>query len=139
MGNQFLTAIYVFIDMEKRVLLHSNTGHEPLLVLRRKSGNIMEDNPKGRIIGLSKENNIELSRIELEDEDRIILFTDCITEAFNSKNQMFGIESLKETILKTVEMGGEESADFILKTLSDWTGSDMKFNDDLTLIIADVI
>jgi len=138
MGDHFLTAVYVFIDSEKRLFLHANAGHEPVIILKREQKIIIEDNPKGRMIGLTKNFEIGSSSIALESEDRIILFTDCITEAINEKDEMLGIESFKEAILETSGMSANESADFLYSAIEDWTGQNKKFKDDFSLIIIDM-
>ena len=137
MGDHFLTALYVFIDSGKRLILHANAGHEPVLILKRNRKIINEDNPRGRIIGLSKDGNMELSSLDLESEDRIVLFTDCITEAFNSRHEQFGLESFKKAILETAEMDAEECADYLFNVVEMWTGR-KKFDDDFSLIIVDM-
>ncbi len=138
MGDQFLTAVYFYIDAGDKKFLHANAGHQPVIILKRTEGIIIEDNPQGRMIGLSIDNNIELSGFGLDAQDRIILFTDCITEAFNSNKEMFGIESFKKAIIKTIGMDTEECADYLLAALEDWTGEKGKFADDLSLIIVDI-
>ena len=138
MGDQLLTATYVFVDGKNRRFLHANAGHEPVIILRRKKGIVIEDNPRGRIVGLDKINNIELSDIAIDSGDRIILYTDCITEAFNSKREMLGLENFKKAILETIKMDANECADYILNLLEEWTDKKEKYDDDFSLIVVDI-
>ena len=138
MGDHFITAVYIFIDTKNKRLLHANAGHEPVIILKRNKRIIIEESPKGRIIGLTKDNDIELSDSEIESGDRIILFTDCIVEAYNDNKIMFGTDSFKNAIFNTIDMNTEESSDYLLNVLKEWIGKKEKFDDDFSLIIVDI-
>ncbi len=138
MGNQFLTAVYVFIDVKSRVMLHANAGHEPVLVFKRNNNTLIEDNPKGRIMGWLKDDNIDQSVVALDPGDRIILFTDCITESFNSQRELFGLDSFKKLITDTGHLNPEDCADRFISDLENWTGKKGKFDDDFSLIVIDI-
>ena len=114
-----------------------NAGYEPIILFKRSIGSIMEDNPRGRIIGLTKDDDFGLSSTPLDSGDRILLFTDCITEALNSDEKQFGIDSFKIAILETADMDAEECADFLLLELEKWTGRKI-FHDDCSLIVIDI-
>ena len=81
---------------------------------------------------------------------RTITYTDGITEAMNSSQELFGKERLKEELLKTRNLEPEDAKEKLIESLMKWIsgGSESSFTvedvrkkmtDDITFIIADII
>ncbi len=135
--DRFLTAMCIYIDFELKLLKVARAGHEPLFIHRRCDDIIHEFMPKGKLIGFSTEPNYELKEISLKSGDRIILYTDGISDFFDKDNpgekknfknliKKYKDQSAKEFISKTVEE---------LKTLSSGQND---FGDDITLVAIDI-
>ena len=103
-------------------------------MLKRREKRLVEYQPRGHAIGWKRECSLELVEADIEEGDRVILYTDGITEAFNQAREMFGEQSFREYI---VENGAATAAEFsrgLYDTLRNWTGSD-QFDDDFTLVV----
>jgi|GEM_PF-625182 len=137
--DHFLTAGYVYLDKTSECLTYVRAGHEPLLIYRRSRAIIETILPRGRAIGLSNEFFAEAERISIEKGDRIILYTDCITETFNDKKEMYGTENFISFIKSHDDLNPEEFPKALLGELERWNKEGSQFNDDLTLIVIDVL
>ncbi len=48
----FVTAAYVYVDMEKKLLTYAGAGHPPLLFWRKSAGNVSEVVENGLVLGM---------------------------------------------------------------------------------------
>jgi serine phosphatase RsbU (regulator of sigma subunit)/ABC-type transporter Mla MlaB component len=71
----FLTAAYCLLDIEERSLVIASAGHPPILHLHN-GGQIDEINHTGPALGLTTEATYDELEINLQEGDRILLYTD---------------------------------------------------------------
>ncbi len=139
-GGQFITACFAFIDLDEMKLHQSSAGHWPLVILRRETGEIVQNRVNYMPIGWEPLEDYRTSVLDLEKGDRIILFTDGIIEARDREGRMFTEKRLHSLIRDTGDLDTGELADRILYTVKGWTGIDREesHDDDVTLIVIDI-
>ena len=71
--------------------------------------------------------------INLEKGDRIFIYTDGITEATDSNNQLFGDDRLLEAINKTKNLSAPDTLKKIREQIDLFVGNAEQF-DDLTML-----
>lgn len=125
----FVTASCLFFDMQRRRVDVANAGH-PAPLLHRK-GELRELGPHGVVLGRFAATYASES-IELRRGDRIVAYTDGVTEALNGKGEAFGEARLKELI-----RGGAD-AEAIARAVRQWRDEQSEA-DDVTLLIVDVV
>lgn len=125
----FVTASYLFFDMQQRRVEVANAGHPPPLLHR--DGEVRELGPHGVVLGRF-DTTYGSESIELRGGDRIVAYTDGIVEALNARGEAFGEERLK-----TMIRGGAE-ADAIARAVREWRDEKSEA-DDVTLLIVDVL
>lgn len=97
------TAIFVTLwagiyDSKSHILTYTCCGHHPSL-LKKGDGTIKKLETEGMALGIKYLHDISCKSIELQLEDTILLYTDGIVEAYNSrKNQYYTIERLIELL-----------------------------------------
>lgn len=64
----------------------------------------------------------------------MVLYTDGITEANDSKGEEFGYENLERTILEVKNRGAKEIQEHLISRLYDYSGT-TEINDDFTTMI----
>ena len=139
MEDQFLTAMYLYIDLAKKLLITADAGHCPLYIWRRKDKEMIRVKPQGMIIGFMPEINCPVEETKLKDGDRLVMYTDGITEAANPEGELFNDERLKSLIGKHQDKEPEEFIDIVVAELKKWVGDDKKtFEDDLTMVVMDI-
>ncbi len=131
--QQFVTAAYVYLDAEAGELRYSAAGHPPMLLMRR-SGEVLDVEENGLILAAFSSSLYTTAVRRLEAGDRLLLYTDGITEASNARREEFGLERLRELLQKGAALATAEAAELILSTVREWAASQ---EDDLTVLVCD--
>jgi sigma-B regulation protein RsbU (phosphoserine phosphatase) len=97
-SSMFVTLFYAIVDSKKMNLTYVNAGHNPPLLLRETSGEIILLKAKGIALGVIEDVKLQEVEIELNSGDIIVLYTDGVTEAINEKEEQFGQERLISVI-----------------------------------------
>jgi sigma-B regulation protein RsbU (phosphoserine phosphatase) len=136
-NDVFVTAFYAIYDPAKRQLSYSCAGHNPPQLKRCSAGRIdtLED-VGGPPLGLFKDVKFAEATLTLCPGDMLVLYTDGVTEAMNSRNKQFGVEQLG-AILARCNLGAAELCQKILEALDGFTGGSAA-HDDRTLLVAKV-
>ncbi|MCK9580926.1 MAG: PP2C family protein-serine/threonine phosphatase [Methanoregula sp.] len=135
--GMFVTLFYGIIDKETGTLTYVNAGHNPPLVLRKKTGEIEELTLTGIAVGAMEDAEYTQAEIPLAPGDVIVLYTDGITEAVNDRDEMFDLDRLIETIRKNSNSPSQEIADEIIRSVFSFSDSQPQF-DDITLMVVKV-
>jgi phosphoserine phosphatase RsbU/P len=135
MGS-FITFFWGIIDNEKKELTYVNAGHNPPLHIR--GGRIHKLKKGGMILGVMETMVPYQSEIvQLESEDAIILFTDGITEAMNTKWDEFSDERLETLCLEKYREDSQKLLSYIKTSVEEFTrGAEQ--SDDITCLIIKV-
>jgi sigma-B regulation protein RsbU (phosphoserine phosphatase) len=135
--NQFITALYVHLDLEAGRMTAASAGHPPPLVWRGRNGEIEELPPGGVVLGRLRRAAYPEVTVPLEPGDRVLLFTDGIPEALSPGGEMFGEERLREVLASHISEPAERTAEALVARVAAWTGRSA-FDDDLTLVVAGI-
>ncbi len=100
LADNFVTAFYGVFHPNSKVFKYSNAGHSYPILYREKENRIMKLSAIGGVMGVSKHLNYEEKEIQLEKHDKLILFTDGLTEAVNENSEFYGRKRLYEYIIK---------------------------------------
>jgi len=134
----FCTSGCVHIDLEKSVLTYSSAGHPSLFIWKRATREIQAVQSRGAVLGVFPSNKFGSVDTPIEKGDRIILYSDCITESRNPDGEFFGNERFKELIKEKHELAASDFIASVVERLKDWTGLEDSFEDDLTLVVIDI-
>jgi sigma-B regulation protein RsbU (phosphoserine phosphatase) len=91
--GRFISFVYGVVDTESGTITYANAGHYPP-VLVRADGRIERLSSGGPVLGVFADGTYEQGTIEIDCGDRIVFFTDGITEARDSRDDEFGEERL---------------------------------------------
>jgi sigma-B regulation protein RsbU (phosphoserine phosphatase) len=136
--NQFITAFYVFFDLEAGRLTWSGAGHPPALLWRGSEGKVEELAPGGPVMGRLRRAVYGEESLPLEPGDRLLLFTDGIPEALSPAGEPFGDERLQALLAAHASDSAERIAEALLARVAEWTGRSASFDDDLTFVVAGI-
>ncbi len=129
---RFVTVFYCSIG-EDGSMRWVNAGHCPALVVR-SSGRIETLPAGGPPVGLFPDAEFPESGIALEPGDKVVIYSDGVTEAHNAADEQFGEKSLAEAVLKNAEGSARDLFSAIEDAISSFTaGAPQK--DDLTLLV----
>lgn len=132
--GRFITFILGQIDLTQNLVSFVNAGHlVPLLF--GADGTISElkaDHPSVPL-GVLEDYDSQMIQHQFQPGERLILFTDGVTEAMNEEREQFGVDRLKAAILES-EAGSAQLGDSILRAIKTFVGQSEQY-DDLTLVI----
>jgi serine phosphatase RsbU (regulator of sigma subunit) len=119
---------------------HARAGHPTIYLHSNQTMEIEEFNLKGKVIGLFPEIKTENIEVPISKGDRIVLYTDGMIEARNSKDEMFGEELFMGYIRKHSKLKPHDFSKLIMGDVKSWVGGNLSLNknDDMTLIVIDV-
>ena len=131
-AGKFVTFLYGILDGDKRTFQYCNAGHNcPILV----SGNSASalDKAGGVVLGIFPEARYEESTIELNRGDRLLLFTDGITEAANAHGQEFEEARIASFAMANVALSANDLTGQLMVEVAAFC--DAHFHDDATLLV----
>jgi sigma-B regulation protein RsbU (phosphoserine phosphatase) len=135
-GGDFVTMIYGVYDDKARTLSFANAGH-PSPLLREADGTIssIEHPDAGFPLGIVEDATYGAHTVQLKPGQTLAIYTDGITEAFNSKHEMFGDARLRAAMSQGATPGDTLSA--IIESVGMFAGLAAR-SDDRTLVVAGV-
>jgi sigma-B regulation protein RsbU (phosphoserine phosphatase) len=134
--ESFVTAIYAVYDGTRRTLRVARAGHPPPILFRPAEGQAREVPCEGVfMMGFDPYEHIPVVEIRLEPEDRVLLYTDGVSERFNPDKQPYGEERLCRQTERPGAVGPAAVVDGILQDLEAFAGG-RPADDDQTLVMA---
>jgi phosphoserine phosphatase RsbU/P len=108
-------------------------GHPSPLLIRR--GQVSDLYDEGTFpVGLIAEATFTASRLKLEDEDTLVLFSDGVTEAEDAERELFGFQRLHDVLEGWQDESLESLKKIILDSITSFSGSAAQ-SDDVTLLV----
>lgn len=137
--SHYVTAAYLFLDMETKTVNYAGAAHPPLLIWKSKAGQVGEMIHNGLMLGPFSSPTYSNVCFQIEEGDRILLITDGIVEARDFSDQEFGMERLREIMESHYTLPAKPFADAVLHALSTWSENAIGANqsDDITLLTID--
>ena len=136
--NMFVTLFYMILNSGKRSLEYLNAGHNPPLLVRESSNDIVFLKAQGAPLGLLPDLEIKTDEIELKKGDLAVLYTDGVTEAVNAGGEQFETDRLLESVKENRALSPSEIIGKIEGALKAFVGDRPQF-DDITLMVIKVV
>ena len=134
----FVTMALGVLDTEARTLDLARAGHNAILWRRVRRGESCFVQPKGLGLGITTrllfERNLEVTRLEMEPGDAVILYSDGVPEAMNLDKQQYGEERLTAAVERCDGASAAEIQTEILRDLHHFIGAAPP-HDDITLLV----
>ena len=138
-SGQFLTAVYVYVDLERRLVRHASAGHPPALIQRAGDGVIVPAGATGPLLISLAPAEYPVSEWALAPGDRLLLYTDGVTEALGAGEEMFGLGRLT-AVMTNGAAGPEALLTSVIDAVRDFAGRpESSFADDCTLVALEVL
>lgn len=135
-----LTAVVLLIDKKTGQLKYANASHLDPLILRVPEGEVANKQHfipllegKGPRLGHQKAGQFSEQSFQLQKDDKIILWTDGITEASDGDGKEWGMRKFYQSLLADQTKGIKAIRDKIIADLDHYHGP-RAFEDDITLV-----
>lgn len=130
--GRYATMFFGILSLDGR-LDYINAGHPPPLLVRR--GEVTVPFTEGSFpVGLIPDTNYVTSRVDLQPNDTLILFSDGVTEAMNPDEQMYGVPRLCEVLAGQQDPPLDHLQRDILESVRNFTCGASQ-GDDITLLL----
>ncbi len=132
-AEMFVTCWMGILDFRTNIVTFANAGHNPPLV-RHKDGRFefFKTRP-GFVLAGMEGMKYRLGELSLMPGDEIFLYTDGVTEATNSRNELYGDERLEKCLNGLVGMNAKEICRAVKKDVDEFVGEAPQF-DDMTML-----
>jgi PAS domain S-box-containing protein len=136
-SGMFVTVAAARIDAHRRRMVFAGAGHPPAMIARHGQSPILLES-RSMILGtLPDAVDVTTSlEVQLQPDDRVVLYTDGITEVFNSRGEMLGIEGVQEIVRKTSSLPPDQMKQGILDGVAAWREGPP--TDDVSLMLVHV-
>jgi sigma-B regulation protein RsbU (phosphoserine phosphatase) len=145
-ARSFITMTYAVIDMRARTMTYARAGHTPLIYVPGVGAGPRDMRilaPDGMVVGLKLDNGEMFERLLKEDTiqlhpgDLYLFFTDGISEAMNTHDDLFGETRLGQLVETHAHLPSEELRERVLREIAAFVGEAPQ-HDDMTMILLKV-
>ena len=130
--HKFVTAFYGVMNIPERKLTFTNAGHNPPLLVR-SNGTCERLETGGSVLGAFPDSCYAQDEIELLHDDRLVLFTDGLTEAVDATGEQFGEERLMQLLSDHRDRSAEDLKEIVFNEVGEFCGN--TFRDDAALMV----
>jgi sigma-B regulation protein RsbU (phosphoserine phosphatase) len=105
--GMFVTLLYALLDVQTGTLEMCNAGHMAPYRLAHGKRPAPIESTRNPALGLVKDMQFKTSTTQLEPTERIFFYTDGVTEAFNQKNELYGVARLEALLENSMDVAVE--------------------------------
>jgi len=129
----FATTFCGILDLTTGDLQIVNAGHNPPLVGNNEDGYKYMEVDQNIALGIFEGFEFKVNQMKIKVGDKILLYTDGITEAFNPEEELFSEERLLDIMNQSVAETSEQLVTDIRKEIKKFT-KDAEQSDDITIL-----
>jgi sigma-B regulation protein RsbU (phosphoserine phosphatase) len=134
----FVTMFYARLHMPTRTLQYASAGHNPPLLARTKTGELLSLVEAGPVLGILPDAKFFNATITLEIGDLLLLYTDGVTEQESEQGEEFSVERLSELIHHQRTHSAAAVVSSISEAVTAFAGSKEQA-DDLTIVALNIL
>ncbi len=131
--NMFVTAWMGIIDVRTGLVEFVNAGHNPPLIRRKGQPSELLKTRPGLVLGGMEDITYKKFVLQLEPGDRILLYTDGVTEANSDYHGFYGEDRLIGFLDSDRDRSVKEDVDSLRQDVLSFTGDSDQF-DDITIL-----
>jgi len=129
----FVTLGCGVLDTQSGELNYASAGHDPPILTQQDGSVSLLEISGGPLIGIYESAKFSLSTAQLQSGESLLLYTDGITEAFNSEGDMFTSKRLLESLSNNVAHTSDALVETLIQTVDNFCeGAEQ--SDDITVV-----
>jgi len=132
-ANRFVTLFLAELNPLEGTLRYINAGHNPPII-GRTNGAVEQLDSGGFPLGIMPMAEYEIGDTKLSSGEALVIYSDGVSEAANTKGEEFGTERLSQVISKNLTASASGLRDKVESALSMFTQT-APAGDDITLVI----
>ncbi len=138
--GMFATMFYIVLDSRNRSISYASAGHNPMVLYRGSTDEVYFLKPKGFPLGIDLPDEslfaktMALQKLSLQKDDLLLIYTDGVTEAMNSKNEQFGEDRMIQAVRENCHLPAAEVVQKIEESIARFVGGAAQ-SDDVTIVV----
>jgi len=128
--------LYGLMDLRTGELFFCQAGHPAPIICRKGTGIVSEHGIGSLPAGMFIDAEFSVQNITLENDDRLVVYSDGVTECADVENNEYGLDRFIEKITETLPLETVEATHYLEDDLVNWNSSG-SFSDDITLMVLD--
>jgi sigma-B regulation protein RsbU (phosphoserine phosphatase) len=134
--DQYFTMIYGLLDTRSLMLRFSQAGHpNPLLIQKGRKMRVL--GAGGSPVGILPHAEFDSVQVQLDPGDRLVLYSDGVTECTNPSGDQFGDQRLRHYLTRAGEKPLDQMLGGLETEIEGWRGK-LEFDDDISLLALEV-
>ena len=133
----FCTLAVARLDRDARRMIFAGAGHPPAMIVQPGEEPRMLESRSG-VLGLMPDavDGEATLEVDLRQRDRVVLYTDGLTDVFDSRGEILGIEGVQEFVRETAVLLFPEMKQGILDRIAAWREGPP--GDDISLVMLEL-
>jgi serine phosphatase RsbU (regulator of sigma subunit) len=137
--DNFVTIFYAILDTSTHKLWYTSAGHCPVLFFNKSTKKCLRVKADGLFLGIFPDMMLkETCHVYTPGCERMILYTDGLTEAKNPDDDMFELNRLEAAGFASLDQSLLGATKAILDSQKEFCGANQICEDDITLLIIDL-
>ena len=129
----FVTFFLGILDLVTGEIKYTNAGHNPPVIIRKNGEIELFEVSKSIPVGLFETVTYPESSISFLQGDKLVLYTDGVTEAENCEKKLYSTERLVEILRMHTEASPRELIRYVEEDVTAHAGSNPQ-SDDITMM-----
>jgi serine phosphatase RsbU (regulator of sigma subunit) len=135
--GMFVTMIFGVLDTRTGRFTFASAGHNPVLVVRGRTGSVESLKTKGYPLGMmdpdTYRKRLESGEVTLATDDWVVLYTDGVNEARNREGDELGLDRFTEAVVRGRGSSASEMVSQVLSRHQEFVAGAVQY-DDITLL-----
>ncbi|MBU4174470.1 MAG: SpoIIE family protein phosphatase [Actinobacteria bacterium] len=137
-SDNFVTVFFGVLDLPTMTLSYTNAGHEePLCIGAEDRTPVTLQSEDKSILGIFSRADLDVRKRKLNSGERLVLFTDGLIDAQNSKGKLYGLKRLDRFVTSHQELPSDKFAGALIENVLEFCNGDAR--DDMTVMVCDIL
>ncbi|MCG2795712.1 MAG: serine/threonine-protein phosphatase, partial [Actinomycetia bacterium] len=136
-SDNFVTVFFGVLDLPTMTLSYTNAGHEePLCIGAEDKMPTSLPSEDRSLLGIFSRADLDVRKRKLNPGERLVLFTDGMIDAQNSKGKLYGLKRLNRFIASHRDLPSDEFTGALIENVLEFCDGDAR--DDMTVMVCDI-
>lgn len=131
--GMFVTTAYAILNTRTSQLQLCNAGHAPPLLLNHNGQTQPLQSQRHPALGLIRNHPFTTTTFQLQPNDKIIFYTDGVTEALNQNRELYGLQRLTQLLQQNHHLPVHKLTQLITHSIHQYTNQ-QENTDDITIL-----
>ncbi len=133
-SNKFITFFYGILDFSSGIFKYCNAGHNPPVYISNNRIHWLKEG--GSVLSFFPDWDYQEGRIDLDEGDRILFYTDGVSETENPAGEEFGESRIAGLLKDLSSKNFTETMKLIIRDIQEYNKGN--YNDDTTLLMLEM-